>query len=269
MNDAIPVSNAAGTVPTDQTTVTAEGSTLADAIRIAADQLGVPAALVNHKIDLEHFRSERGLSVGSDTVRIVAWARDPADYQGALAAQKWLEGLIERLGVEARVQATVDGARRARIRIDSPDARHLVGRGGATLNAIHTLLEAALSKANPGWSWTIDVSGPEDAGGRSKPERRGRDARRGGDRRRPNDRHRSDERRSERDLQQLRKLARRLAREAIKTGRPVTLRKKLNSFERREVHLVIASIDGVRSTSAGKGTLKRVRIVPERGLAEE
>ena len=43
--------------PTERTQVTAEGRTLSDALKAAAQQLGVEPVQVDHKVDVEHFRN--------------------------------------------------------------------------------------------------------------------------------------------------------------------------------------------------------------------
>ena len=67
--------------------VTAEGRTLNEAIKAASAELGVPAMSVSYKIDKAHFLSKNGQSQGQDTVKIAAWARDPAETAGAEAAR--------------------------------------------------------------------------------------------------------------------------------------------------------------------------------------
>lgn len=64
-------------------------------------------------------------------------------------------------------------------------------------------------------------------------------------------------------MKKLRRLARRLAEEAIENGEVVRIRKELNSYERRVVHLVIAEMDGVSSESEGDGAYKHIVLVPD------
>jgi hypothetical protein len=84
-----------------------------------------------------------------------------------------------------------------------------------------------------------------------------------GDRGRRRERGDRDDRRSERDVKKLKRLARRLAEEAIEKGEVVRIRKELNSYERRVVHLVVAELDGVNSESEGDGAYKRIVLVPD------
>ena len=48
----------------------------------------------------------------------------------------------------------------------------------------------------------------------------------------------------------------------MRTGEPTELRRELNSFERRIVHMVVSEMDGVVSESVGDGPTKLVRLVP-------
>ena len=121
-------------------TITTEGYHLAEAINKAAEQLGVDPMLVSHKFDLSHFRNEHGNSRPVDTVKIIAWARDPQQMEGALAAKTWMEGLLEKMEIQASLKVDVTGDLQATLGIDSPSARHLVGRQGSNLRAINDLL---------------------------------------------------------------------------------------------------------------------------------
>jgi predicted RNA-binding protein Jag len=256
--------------PTD--TVTAEGYHLAEAINKAAEQLGVDPMLVSHKYDLSHFRNEEGRARPVDTVKIIAWARDPKQMEGAMAAKEWMEGLLSKMSIEATLKVDVTGDNQATLSIDSPSARHLVGRQGSNLRAINDLLTAAMKKDYADWQVRIDVQGGErrerrdddrgDRGDRRDRRDRGdrRDRRDRGERRERRDRRDGGDHRSERDVEKLKALARRLAEEAVESGEPVHIRRELNSFERRVVHMVIAELDGVESESVGDGRHKKILI---------
>jgi predicted RNA-binding protein Jag len=300
-------------------TVKAEGTSVMDAVRVAAGLLGVPTNQVGWKLDPDHFRNELGRARAVDTVMVIAWVTEakaapapaapreprearepreprerrepresrerhdgneshaPVDEAGADAARLWLAGLIERMGLTARVRVRVSPDKLAELRVDSDDGRHLVGRQGSTLHAIHTLLEATMAAQYSDWTYRIDIADARgergdrgDRGGnRDRDDRRGprddrrpRDERPGGpprdDRRGP---PRGD-RRSDQEIDELRQLAARLASEVAGSGEPVIIRRELNSYERRVVHMVIAEIDGVESESVGDGAVKQVRIMP-------
>ena len=66
-------------IPEGATTVTGEGRDLATAIAAAASELGVETTHVGHKLDLAHFRNQAGGMLPKQTVKIVAWQRDPEE----------------------------------------------------------------------------------------------------------------------------------------------------------------------------------------------
>ncbi len=62
------------------------------------------------------------------------------------------------------------------------------------------------------------------------------------------------------DGEALKSLARKLASKVRETGEPEVIRRELNSFDRRLVHLEVADIEGVASRSVGEGSERRVEI---------
>jgi len=58
-------------------------------------------------------------------------------------------------------------------------------------------------------------------------------------------------------------LAQRAAEKAIETQRSVTINLELNSYGRRIVHVTIADIDGVSTTSEERDGVKVVQVVPD------
>ena len=123
--------------------ITTEGNTVGEALRKAAEQLGIPVEQVDHKLDLSHFRNESGRPVAVDSVKIICWAADPSEKEGAFAAKAWLEGLISAMGLQGTVTARNIKDKKATIAVDSESARFLVGRGGSTLQAIQLMLNTA------------------------------------------------------------------------------------------------------------------------------
>ena len=250
----------------DQTQVTTEGKTIGDAVRQAAEQLGVPAEQVRHKLDVSHFKTEAGRSRPVDTVKVICWAADPSDSEGAVAAKAWLEGLIKEMNLTGTIKTRITGDKQAVVAIDSSDARFLVGRRGATLNAIRTMLSTAMAADYSDWQFKIDVDGGERR--ERDDDRRGRDRGDRGDRGRGRDRgDRGDRggRRSERDVEDLKRLARKLAERVADEGGEEILRKPLNSFERRVVHMEIADMAGVDTATIEVDGERKVRIFADEG----
>ncbi len=209
--------------------------------------------------------------------------------EAAIAAQAWMKGLLDAMGREAVVQAEMNGDTVV-VFVDAKEAaRHLVGRQGTTLRAIEHLLGRTLAATFPSGGCRIDVARPDDGGDRMRDERGPRRDDRGGrDDRGPrrDDRgpRRDDRMRDERgprfsggrddrgdrprrnDGDALKSLARKLAEKVVETGEPEVIRRELNSFDRRLVHLEVAEIAGVASRSVGEGAERRVEIyVPQGG----
>ena len=262
----------------DQPTVTTEGRTLGEALRAAADALGVDVSRVEHKLDLAHFRNAFGAATGQDTVKIVAWAGQAVDNSGGEAARAWLSELVTHMGLEAKVATRLRSERNADLRIDSESARFLVGKQGRTLNAIRHLLAESVGRAHPGWSFHLDVVGGQDRderpprrdderGGRDDERPPRRDDERGG--RDRDDRGRGRDR-SEGDVEALKRLGHKVAENVLRTGEPETIRRRLNSYERRIVHLAVKDIPGVGSHSIEQDDDKLIEIFPRtEGAGEE
>jgi len=247
--------------------VTTEGNNVAEAIAKAAEVLGIPAEQVDHKLDLSHFRNEAGRTIPVDTVKIIAWAADPADKEGALAAKAWIEDLVSKMGFEGTITARNVKDRKATIAVDSESARFLVGRGGATLQSIQKMLNVAMEEEYSDWTFDIDVQGGrrEERRDRDGDRRGGRDRDRG-DRRGGRDRGGRDrDRCSDRDVRDLKRLARRVAEAVAEGGESEIIRKPLNSFERRIVHTEVAEIEGVGTETIDQDGDRKIRIFVDNG----
>lgn len=139
--------------------VIAEGRTLRAAIESAATMLGVPAARVEHKIDMSHFRSAQGVGIGADTVKIFAWAKEQAAVAPLLEAENWAKELLKHMGVEGKVQAALAG-NSVSVGLDVGEAApHLVGKRGVTIGAVRHLMELAMKDRFSTYTFQIEVSG--------------------------------------------------------------------------------------------------------------
>lgn len=66
----------------------------------------------------------------------------------------------------------------------------------------------------------------------------------------------------------LRQLAQKLAAKVLRSGQPEVIRRELNSFDRRLVHVTISEIEGVGTRSIGEGSHKQVEIFRSGGAEE-
>jgi predicted RNA-binding protein Jag len=280
-------------IPDGVSTVNAEGAHLKGAVIAAAGELGVTPAAVQFTIDKDWFKNPGGGSQPRDTVKIVAWVRNAEEFEAATDAEKWLRGLVERMGFEGTVSADMQDGGVVILRVNLKDRTpHFVGRRGVTLQAIRHLLEQSVGADYPDKSFQLDVADnrpkrdDDDRGdrddrprgrGRDRDDRggrgRGRDDRGGGGRGRGRDRDDRGDRggrggdRDEANAARLGKMAENIGKRVAKTGEAEIVRKELNSFDRRVVHMAIADMEGVGSRSLGDGTHKQIEIYKDSGDA--
>ena len=260
---------------------TVEGNSVADALRIAADQMGANPADLKWKIDRDHFPAM--------TVRIFVEPMDEATIEArkaqadlAKGAVEWVEGALDKFGsTDAKVSARVNG-NKITVNIDTEeDSGLLIGKEGKNLEALQALFRKSLEKSFADYELVLDVGGyrsrdrddrgrgrdRDDRGrgrGRDRDDRgRGRDRDRGRGRGRGRDRDRDGGRGSKdpaRD-EELKVRIREAAEKARDNGEPVQFT-DLNSYERYLAHTVVKDIEGVDSRSVGKGADKAVEVFP-------
>jgi predicted RNA-binding protein Jag len=114
-------------------------------------------------------------------------------------------------------------------------------------------------------------------------DRRGRGRRDRDDDRKPRGRDRDDDRKPrgrDRDRDEgddggktrnrdVERLAHRIAERVRKSGKAELIRKEMNSYARRIVHMVVAEYDDLATESVGEGSHKQVRIIPAGGEQAE
>src|SRR4249920_966348 len=141
-------------------------------------------------------------------------------------AAKVLREILEHMGVDAEVSAFDDGER---VILDAhgPESGLVIGKKGATLDALQYLINRIVSKKpSDGPGVVVDAEGY-----------RGR---------------REDA---------LTDLAQRLAEKAMKTGRPVPV-EPMNPHDRRIIHVALAEHEGVRTESDGEGVFRGLVVFP-------
>jgi predicted RNA-binding protein Jag len=271
--------------------VIGEGEDLRSALQDAGAKLEVDGSMLQYKLDLSHFKNAKsGINMGVDTVKLWAWPKDPALIEVSEAARAWMAELLERMDFGGKVAVRVDG-NVVRLSVDTPKGGHLVGKRGVTIDAVRTLLDASLGAEHPDFVFKVDVADQrrereDDRGrGRDRDDRgrgrgRDRDDRGRGRGRDRDDRGRGrdrDDRGRERDDDESRKtrnrdverLAHRLAKKVLSSGESELIRKEMNSYARRIVHMVVAEYEGLETESVGEGQHKQVRIVSTGGAPTE
>jgi spoIIIJ-associated protein len=157
---------------------------------------------------------------------------EEADEPLRVASEISLE-LLERMGIQARVRAAwgepdePDDPRPLLVDIRGSDLSILIGRKGETLQALQYITRLIVAKElGHSEAVVIDVEGYR--------ERRER---------------------------QLRQLARRMASQAVDSGRTMTL-EPMSPAERRIIHIELRDHQSVRTESVGEGDRRKVTIIP-------
>lgn len=151
---------------------------------------------------------------------------DLADDQ-ADVAEDLLNGLLDILDMDGEASARIDEDESITVEIEGEDLALLIGRHGATLDALQELTRAAVQQATDARTRLIvDVGGYR-----------------------------------ERQQDVLERKARKVAADVRRTGRAVHM-EPMSSFERRLVHTAVLEMDGVATTSEGEGPDRHVVILP-------
>lgn len=150
----------------------------------------------------------------------------PLDEQ-AEGAEEFTEGLVKAFGLDGEIRAEVDDEY-VRVTVEGDDLGALIGRNGATMEAVRELVKTNLQRQTEGHPARVSL----DIGGY-------------GARRR----------------QALEAFARQLADRAIETGRAQVL-EPMSPPDRKVVHDAVNEIEGVTTASEGEEPRRRVVIEP-------
>lgn len=234
----------------ERTTLEIIAPSVEEAIARGIDQLGISADMVDVEVLDEGAKGFLGFGTRQVRVRLTlkageaAPASEPAPQAEPIqpapsttdehllnfAAQTTRE-LLSRMKINARVaarygQAEPDGTFPLLVDIHGEDLSILIGRRAETLNALQYILALIISKEANHWVQVIvDVEGY-----RARRER------------------------------QLRQLARRMAEQAVRTGKRQIL-EPMSSAERRIIHLELRDHPDVSSESVGEEPNRKVTIL--------
>lgn len=157
------------------------------------------------------------------------------------AAEK-LQGILDRMGVEGEVVAREDDER-VTLEVRGADASLVIGKHGATLDALQFLVNKMVSRGPaPG-------AGVEGDEAQSKPISVDAEGYR------------------ERRAESLVELAHRLAEKARRSGKPVPAA-PMSAADRRVMHLALADVPGLTTRSEGEGPARHLVIIPSRDGGE-
>jgi spoIIIJ-associated protein len=156
---------------------------------------------------------------------------DPAQYAGdgkAEEAAEILEELMSLMDLDVRVDIRSD-AERIELDVSGPDSGRVIGKKGATLDALQFLINKIVNRF---------------------PEKRRHVIIDSGDYR-------------ERHDDGLISMAKHQAQRAVTEGRVVTLQ-PMSARDRRVIHMSLAKFEGVTTMSQGEGSRRRIQIIPAR-----
>jgi spoIIIJ-associated protein len=202
-----------------------------EAIDVALSELGAS----EQEVDVQVMQEPRSgfLGIGSQQAVVRVRRRAPEeeiseeelDDQADIAAD-FMEGLLDRVGLDADVETNLeDGTMYVDIWGDGDDMGVLIGRHGATLDALQEIVRAVVQRRSEGRCRVlIDV---EDYRKRRRA--------------------------------QLASKARESARRVSKTGRDERF-EPMNAYERKIIHDAAASVGGVETFSEGDEPDRRVVI---------
>ena len=218
-----------------------EGKDLEDALKAASGALGIPRESLEFRIVEEGRRGLFGLGV--KLVRILVAApetgeQEPEEAPPPAAPARRIEPSVVRsmeetvrrmvrlMGFDLEVRAEEAGDA-VRVFLDGEDRRTLLQKEAELLGALQFLLNRMARRAWP----EIDHVMIECEGFRDRRE------------------------------EDLIKMAREVARQVVRTGRPKKLH-SMNPYERRLVHLTVREFPELRSHSVGDGFLKQITVAP-------
>ena len=142
-------------------------------------------------------------------------------------SKKYVKDIIEGMGLNDVQLESQRTENYIKITIHSENSSILIGKGGRTLSSIQTLLRAAISnEINMHVNVVLDVENYKI-----------------------------------RQEHNIERLAKKLAKEVIKTKEPITM-DSMNSYERRLVHNILGDFKGVTTESEGEEPNRKVVIKP-------
>ncbi len=156
---------------------------------------------------------------------------DPSQFAGdgkAEEAAEILEELVNPMDLDVHVDIRAD-AERIELDATGPDSGRVIGKKGATLDALQFLINKMVNRFPEGRRHVIVDSGDY----------------------------------RERHDDGLVSMAKRQAQRAVNEGKVVTLQ-PMNARDRRVIHMSLAKFEGVSTMSHGEGTRRRIQIIPAR-----
>src|SRR3989339_124721 len=135
--------------------VTFKAGNLEEAIEGAAQILGVSKDEIEHKVVSEGKAGVLGIIGGKD-IEIEAWKKISPEARG----QEIMQEILNYMGLLAVAEAKTGEDREVIVDIKGEDLGQIIGKDGATIDALQVLISAALSRAYGGRIRTyVDAGG--------------------------------------------------------------------------------------------------------------
>jgi spoIIIJ-associated protein len=209
-----------------------EGKNEEEAINRAIEALG----LNRDEIDVEIVEAKKApflFGGGKVRIRVHLEEEHPAKPSRPLmpegefeqAMVQYLQGLVERMGIQNRVKIAFREARKLGLEVEAEDSALLIGRKGQTLEAIQVVANVAAGRIKDE-SMRIIVDTQDYRSRREK---------------------------------SLIRMAQQAA-EQVRRTRQSRLLEAMNPFERRLVHTALSSEGDIETASEGEGLYKRIRV---------
>jgi spoIIIJ-associated protein len=209
-----------------------EGKNEEEAINRAIEALG----LNRDEIDVEIVEAKKAPFIfggGKVRIRVHLEEERPAKPDGPLmpegefeqAMVQYLQGLVERMGIQNRVKIAFREARKLGLEVETDESAILIGRKGQTLEAIQVVANVAAGRLKDE-SARIIVDTQDYRSRREK---------------------------------SLIRMAQQAA-EQVRRTRQSRLLEAMNPFERRLVHTALSQEGDIETASEGEGLYKRIRV---------
>lgn len=200
---------------------TMTAKTVEEAIELACDRIGLPREEV--EIEIIDLPKKGFFGIGAQPAKVRVY-QESSDKAGIAVA--YIKDILTEIGLpHVEVTAKVEENNNAVITLSGEGLGVIIGRRGETLDALQYLTGLVANRADGDYMRVTIDSGNY----REKREKT------------------------------LETLAKKLANNAVKTGRSSTL-EPMNPYERRIIHAAVSQVEGALSTSVGEEPNRRVVI---------
>ena len=205
-----------------------EGKSIDEAVRKAADMLGVHFSTIRPS-DIEVLDEGKsgifGFGVSRSAKIRVSYSLEISEIGDT--AKDVTVTLFEKMGIDAKIRDSHESESKVYIELESENSGLIIGKKGKTLEAVQFIINMIVSqKTRSDKKIIIDIESY-----RSKREN------------------------------SLKKLSQEIAEKVHRTGKPFSM-EPMNPFERRLVHMALQDHEHVTTKSEGQGAFRKVKVYP-------